>query len=338
MLRSANPVVRMVASELLESPSGAAGRRSTAAIGKYTKEREFLGTTLVEFEQHYKAFRDSQGGWVGEDAMGGKQWARFNRLVSEEIEARRPGAAPVESPPAVRAAADALETAYERMRLAQVDAKTVGWGGLPATSKGYMPHKMSPEKLRELSPQQTRALHSALRDQFMQIEGFDPTFSQHLATKYIDTVQSRALGGYSSPMGVHQVGAADVVENALEAMGLSRPEVLSMMQKYMKGGAGHTKKRLTLDLNAEHALDDGTSFKLMDLFDTDQFSLLRSQAQRVAGEVALARHGIMGKPGLKLLRKAMEYGAEGQKATREEIDAFDQAAAELMGEPFACCK
>lgn len=334
MLRSENPVVRMVAAELLESASGAGGRRSNAAIAKHLNERAYLGNALNEVQDAYRVYRTAMGETVAGDFFNGKTWDQFNRRVAEEIESRQPGAASIESAPAVKRAADVLEAAYERMRTAQTTAKTIGWASLPESSKGYMPHRMSPEKVRAMTQAQQQALHSALVDQFISIDGFDITFAENLSRKYMDRVRQRALGGFDAPVGVHQVGAADIVEDALEAMGMERQQVIAMMKKYMAGAAGHTKKRLKLDLNAEHAMEDGTTFKLMDLFETDQFRLLRSQAQRVSGEVALARHGVMGKSGLKLLKRAMEFGEDGKLATKEEIEAFDQVAAEFMGEPF----
>jgi len=334
MLRSDNPVVRMVAAELLESPSGAAGRRTSAAIAKHINERAYLGNTLNDVQTQYTQWRNSQGVDIRDDFFGGKMWEQFNRMVAEEIEGRVSGRNGVVSPPAVVQAADALEGAYERMRVAQTQTRTVGWASLPASSKGYMPHRMSPEKIRNMTNQQADALHGALRDQFMSIEGFDPTFSQNLASKYLDRVRRRALGGFEAPAGIHQTGAADIVHDALEAMGMNREQVTAMMKKYMAGGAGHTKRRLQLDLSQTFDAGDGTSFRLMDLFETDQFRLLRQQAQRVSGEVALARHGIMGKAGLNLLRRAMEFGADGEKAQPNEIEAFDQIAAEFLGDAF----
>lgn len=334
MARSDNPVVRMVAAELLESTSGVAGRRANAAISKHLNEQAYLGNTLNEFQSLYKQFRNSQGGTVVGDFFDGKTWQQFNRMVAEHIESLRPGAAPVSSPPAVMEAAAKLQAAYERIAGAQKAAKTVGWASLPETSQGYMPHRMSPEKFRQITPEQENILHKALVDQFIDIEGFDISFSQNLASKYIDRIRRRALGGYEAPVGIHQVGAADVVEDALKQMNLGREEITAMMKKYMAGGAGHTKRRLQLDLSQEHMAEDGTSFKLMDLFETDQFKLLRGQAQRVSGEVALAEHGIMGKAGLNLLRRAMEFGGAGEKVKATEIEAFDQVAAEFLGDAY----
>jgi hypothetical protein len=197
-----------------------------------------------------------------------------------------------------------------------------------------MPHKMSSTKVRELTNEQRGILNSTLVDQFITIEGWDMTFAQNLAGKYIDRIQQKALGAYDAPMGIHQTGASDVVEDALTAMGLSRQEVHAQMGRYIAAGPGHTKKRLKLDLNQEHTTADGKTFRLLDLFDTDQLRLVRSQAQRVSGEVALARHGVVGKPGLAVLRRAMGYGADGERALPRELEAFDQVSAEFLGEPF----
>lgn len=333
MLRSANPVMRMLAYELLENPAGAAGRRSTAALSKFITERAIMGNAINDLQMQYAKYRAAQGGSVVRDFTDGQLWERFNREVAVEIEARRMGAAGSDSE-AVRLAADTLEAAYERSRLHQVNAKTIGWGSLPESSKGYMPHKLSPAKLRNMTNAQKQVLHSALVDQFQSIEGFDPSFSARLASKYIDRVESRAVGDYGTPVNIHQVGAAEVVEDALTAMGMSRPEVLAMMQRYMRGGASHTKARLKLDLLAEHDAGDGTTFRLLDLFETNQLNLLRSQAQRVSGEVALARHGIMGRPGLTLMRRAATFGEDGGKATDRELEALDQVSAEFLGAPF----
>lgn len=179
-----------------------------------------------------------------------------------------------------------------------------------------------------------RAFHSALVDQFVGVEGWDVSFSANLAAKYIDRAKIRAMGGHDVPGNVHQVGAADVVKDALEAMGMSQPEVQAQMAKFMRGAPGHTKQRLRLDLNQQ--LDDnGRAFTLMDLFETDQLTLLRNQAGRVSGETALAQHGVMGMAGMKLLRRGMsDFGEDAGKAQPHEIQAFDQVAAEMLNQPF----
>lgn len=333
MLKSKNPVARMVASELLESTTGAGGRRTTASLSKYMAERRYLGNTINEFQDAYKVWRNVQGGSVWEDYSGGKHWEAFNKRVAMEMEARLQGN-PIDSAPAVKKAADILESAYERMRADQIDKKTIGWANLPASSKGYMPHKISADAVRNMSQAKHRAWHAALVDQFVGIEGWDISFSANLASKYIDRAKVRAMGGSEIPANVHHTGAADVVEDALLAMGMSRDEARAQMAKFMRGGASHTKSRLKLDLLQEFE-EGGERFTLMDLFETDQLTLVRNQAQRVSGETALAKHGIMGKSGLDLLRRGMaDFGTDAGKAQPAEVQAFDQVAAEFLGQPF----
>ena len=333
LLRAKNPVARFVSATLLESPSGAAGRRKTAAIAKALHEQAFLGNSMNEVQAAYRLYRQEAGGSVVEDTWGGKHWGEFNAQVVREIEGRGRGAQ-VGSHQQVVKAADSLEAAYERMRTAQVQANTVGAGSLPSTSRGYMPHRLSQEKIRNAGTKELSALHTALTDQFVTDLGFDMSFADMLASKYIDRVKIRALGGADTPAGMAHAGASDVVEEALRAAGMGDAEVKATLQRIAKAGPGHTKKRLQLDLNRTYDTPDGGTFRLGDLFETDQFTLLRAQASRVSGEVALSEHGVPGKAGLDMIRRALRAGEDGQQATLREVDAFDQVAAEFLGSPY----
>lgn len=332
MLKSNNPIARMVASELLESASGATKRQATAAIGKYMMERKMLGNSLQTLESFYRVWRNDNGGNVAKDFLDGKHWENFNKQVATYIESK--GAVPAH--PAVKQAAEEVTKAYDRIRMEQVNAKTLGWQALPETSEGYMPHKMSPAALRQLSVEQLRVLHSALTDQFITIEGFDMTFADSLATKYIERIRQRALGGYHASVGNGHADL-DVLDELLDQPGelkITPAEAQALKKRLRNGSAGYTKGRLKLDLLKEHTLPDGSTFKLLDVFETDQRFLLRQQAGRASGEVALARHGILGKPGLQLLRSAMELGDNEFKAQMPEFEAFDQVSAEFLNEPF----
>ena len=334
MLQSENPVVRMAAHELLESPTGATGRHSTASIAKHLLEQQFKANVINEYEDAYTKWRNANGGNIAEDYLKQKKRDSFNRLVSEEIEARRQPKNYVAGAPAVVEAADSLEAAYTRMLVSQKDTKTIGWASLPENSVGYMPHRMSAVAVRNMSPAQSAALYSSLVDQFVNIEGWDLAFADKLSAKYIDRVRQRALGGYNPQTGVSQTGAADIVEDALKQMGMSEAEITAKMQQYMRGGAGHTKRRIQLNLLQEFDDGKGGKFRLLDMFETDQLNLLTQQAQRVSGEVALARHGVMGRPGLMLIKRAMQFGENGSKAQPAEVEAFEQVAAEFLGDPF----
>jgi len=338
MLASKNPVVRMAAIDLLENGGGAGGRRSTASIAKHMNERAIIGNSIVELEDNFKLWFKEQSNGAGDaigEAFSSRKRGEFNRKIAAEIEQRRrPTGERVDHGQAVRDAADSIQNSFERARLMQIDTKTAGYLALPESSIGYMPHRMRSEVYRALPEAHKRALHGELTDQFITVSKFDPSFSDQLASKYLDRVNARALGGFDAPMGLHQTGASEVIREALEDMQLSRPEIDALMRRHSAGAANHTKKRLDLDLNKAITAEDGTTFTLLDIFDTDMLGLLRGQSQRVSGEVALARHGIYGKPGLALMKRAMGYGADGEKAVKKEIEAFDQVSAEFMGEPF----
>jgi hypothetical protein len=334
LLKSNNPVARMIASELLEDASGAGGKRqSTAAISKYLHERLFMGNTVNDVQNAYELWRKAAGGTIKDDFIGGEYRARFDRAVAEEIENRRVSGSVLSKDANVNKAADSLEAAYDRIRKAQISNKTLGWAGLPGNSKGYMPHKMSPGKWRATTNAQRQVIQQSLVDQFVNIEGWDLSFSDKLAAEYLQRVHARANGGHDSPIGGASAGSAEIVEDALLAMGMSRDEVLSNMKRFNRGAAGWTKGRLDLDLNKSYTVD-GKEFKLMDVFETDQLALLRSQAGRASGEVALARHGVYGRPGMQTIRDAMTYGADGGRATDADLGAFDQVAAEFINAPF----
>jgi hypothetical protein len=335
MLKSDSPLVRMIASELLEDASGVQkGRRDTAAIAKFLTERAIMGNALNDYENAYSFWKKGKkdaGLW--DDMVGGKYKAEFDKAVASEIEARRISKQPVTTDANVKAAADVLEAGYTRAANQQRKAKTLGWASLPESSVGYMPHKMSPRAVMALTNSQQQVLHSALTDQFVTIEGWDASFADELASKYMKRIRDRAAGDYSSTVGGNTSGAADIVQDALIAMNLSSKEIKAHMANYTKGAANFTKSRIDLDLNRVYDTEDGP-FRLLDIFETNHTELLRAQAGRVSGEVALAKYGVYGKPGLQLLRDAMRYGQDGKKASMRDLESFDQIAAEFMNEPF----
>lgn len=333
LLKSQNPVARMIAHELLESTTGATGRHSTAALAKHLVERKLMGNIVNELQDTFGQWATAAGYRMHERWLQPEAWDRFNVAVAEHIEAIRTGRQPSDNVH-IQTAAMRMQAVWERMRIEQINAKTLGYAALPETSAGYMPHRMSPAKLRNLTQPQEQAIHSALVDQFVTVEGWDISFSANLASKYLDAIRTRANGGYNAPLGAQDTGAAELVRKALEDMGLSPDEVTAQMNRYTKGGASHTKKRLDLDLLKQYDDGAGGTFRLLDLYETDQLGLVRQQVGRVSGEVALARHGIMGRPGLKVLRKALDFGDTNGKVQPKEIEAFDQVAAEFLGDPF----
>jgi hypothetical protein len=327
LLRSGSVVARAIGRVLTEGTTGAGGRRRTAAMSQAVRERIY-NQEIAEFTDLYHLFRREQGRGIVGEAMDGRVWKQFEKRVFMELE-RRGGTTKgtLDAHPLVTRAADLFENGFNKMRVEQQHVDAVGSARLGTSSRGYVPHRILGTAIMQLSNDQQRGLRKVLSKQFQNGEnGFDKKFSDKLATRYLEQAQRRALGGYDVPANLHTSEAADIVRDSLEAMKLPAAEIEKLMGKYSRGGAGHTKRRLRLDLDE----DIGGGVKLADLFDTSITGLYRGYARRVSGEVSLAQFGIMGRKGLMLARTAIESTGGDAKALR----AFDQVAAEFLNTPF----
>lgn len=333
---SSNPLARMLSGTLAEHSMGGNGRRSTVSIRTVQRERNMLGNSLVDYTTAYSAWRDRNGkiAGIGDDMLKMQKRQEFDRLVLEERNERwmgRPGTTDA----AIKRAADVLDEVYTKFREAQVNAKTPGWARLPESSIGYTPRITSKGKFLTMTQAQQRGLVKVMAEQFEAFEGFDKEFSEQLARKYLDHARINASGGHEVPMNMTDPSAVEYVRQSMVAMGLTKQQIEAYAKRLAAGAPSHTKARLNMDLNTVIQLEDGSSMKLLDLFETDQLQLLRRQARKVAGEVSLVEQGIMGKQGLRVLRRALDVG---QYATAQEkldvMKAFDQVAAEITGTPF----
>ena len=337
LAESDNPVLKAVAGILVENTMGGSGRRVTAALRKAQWEREFVGNAVVAVGSHYETFRNKRLGvmkGIADDLGEAKTRKEFNDAVYMEVNARSLQQE-IGSAPEVKAAADALEVSYERMLKAQKEVRTVGWGALPDNSRGYMPRVTDKRQWLTLSTARKQALHKALAEQFMERGGMDEAFAQRVASKYLDHISTNANGGHEIPANIHDPMALDYVQEAMKAAGMTEAEVREFASRMARGGPSHTKARLDLDVLKEYKDADGKTFRLMDIMETDPIELLRGQARRVSGEVALTQHGVMGSAGLKLLRRAAEKAHQaGDEGHVKGMEAFDQVAAEMLGRPF----
>lgn len=338
MLTSPSPLVRMLANRLVEDSSGVIrNKTATAAISKVLTNRLMMGNLVNDFGNAFDSWKIGKANNVQglkDDMIGGHLRAEFNRAVASEIEARGVvGAKALTNDPNVKAAADVAEAALTRSANEQKRVQTLGYEALGETSVGYLPHRMNAMSVINLTNEKRAILHQALTDQFVTIEGWDMSFADTLASRYLERVSHRASGDYGSNIGGGNTSTASLVEEALRGMDLPTDVVDKHMKSFAKGAANYTKRRIKLDLNKVYPTADG-EFRLLDIFETDVLNLVRSQIGRASGEVALTKFGVQGKPGLKLLRDAMEYGADGARAGNVEKEAFDQVAAEFLEEPF----
>lgn len=339
---SDDALARQIAGTVLEHAQGASGRRQTVAIHAHTLNREFVGNALIQYDQNYTVWRNARAGKVRgavNDITKGDYRNEFNRAVMLEQEARLWGNQ-TNPDPSVGRAADAMTVSMERMRLAQLDAKTPGWGNLPATSRGYMPHSIDASKYLATvakDPAVERAFKNVLVQQFMDIENMDAKFADKVAGMYLGHARTNALGGGEIPANIKDPGAADYVRQAMQAAGLTKPEIDAFVKRLSAGAPSHTKKRLKLDLSEKFTDSTGKEVQLLDIFQTDPVELLRRQSRKVAGEVALMGNGIAGSAGMETIRAALEMRAGtglDPKTRLREMEAFDQISAEILGRPF----
>lgn len=331
LARSQNPVARMVAGTLLESTTGTTGRRRTAAIAKTLRERVYM-EDLVGYETAYKQYRNRTGGSAYRDVLGSDHRAAFDRAVALERENRRLGG-PQSSDPAIKHAADVLDAGYNRMRLDQQRAGTVGAARLGDTSVGYVHRSISAAWVMRATNSEIKALSNKLAEQ-LELGWGDAEFARTIAARYVERARTGAYGGTSVPANLASPEAASALRDTMRAMGVAEQDIERAMGRFSRGGASHTKKRLDLDLSERVTTDDGKTFTLMDAFDMDQAGLYMNYARRVSGDVALTQYGVLGDAGMATLRKALEYGPDGKRATAAEMRAFDQIAAEFYGRPL----
>lgn len=337
MLVSDNPLMQFAASVLLESASGAQGgaRRVTAAVTAKSKERLYMGNTLREYEALAGNYRAQRGGNFFSDWLSnGKQRAEFDAAVYSERD-RRLNGHPESQDPVIKRAADILDETYERMRVDQKHAGTLGSSRLSDTAvRGFTHRQWRSGVLRSLDSGAYRAFQQEAARQFELLSGYDNAFAVKFSREYANVARRRASAAYDIPATLHDDANADLVRDALKAMNATDMEIEDIVGKFGRGGASHTKQRIDLDLTQQYSDAQGNTYRLMDYIDTDNMSLLRNYSRRTAGEVSLAKYGILGEPGLAELRLAIESGMDKSQASIKALESFDQVAAEFLGKPF----
>jgi hypothetical protein len=331
LARSENPVARMIAGVLLESTSGTTGRRRTAAITKTMRERVYL-EDLVGYEESYRQWRKANGGSAYRDVLGSDHRSNFDRLVANDRENRRLGTR-TDSDANVRTAGDHLDAGYDRMRRDQQTVGTIGASRLGDSSIGYAHRALSSRWVMKATNEEIKALSNKLAEQ-LQVGWDDVQFARQIATRYVERARTSAYGGTAVPANLASPEAAGVLRDVLRSLSVGDADIERAMGRFSRGGASHTKKRLDLDLSEHIDMPDGSSFPLMNAFETDQAGLYLQYARRVSGDLALTQYGVHGDQGMKVLRKAMEFGPNGKRATASEMEAFDQVAAEFFGRPM----
>lgn len=334
-LTSKNPLMQALGVTLLESGGGLGGRGTTAALSRHMNYKRFLGDFNNDYEKAYTAWsRTERGATFWSDATSDANRKEFNRLVATAVEDFHFTQGPQRQlHPAIANAMKAVADKMDLMRKAMQDVGTTGAARLGDSSAGYLTRVVSAEKVRAMSNGKKSAVVDILAQQFRDLNGYDRAFALEHARKYLDIANQRALNGHEMPLSIHDERAAGIVSDAMKANGASPEEIADVMGKFSRGGANFTKGRAELSLNTPYHID-GEEFRLMDIVDDDVPALVRRYVSRAAGEVALTQFGVQGRAGLQQLRNALTHGPDGMKITEKEMQAFDQIAAEFIGDQF----
>jgi len=339
MLRSNNPMLQATAIQLLESTTGAGGRKPSAALTLVMRQRAYM-EHMVNYDQAFDLWRQAEGKGKLAAMLSPDHRAEFDRLVFREVEARG-GFGELSNNGAVRRAADAWEAGMDKMRREMQEIGTLGAERLGNTSVGYMSHQIDAQKLRKLTDAQRSNVENIFAQQFRQlneysyineegekvVKAFDAKFSKELAKRYIYEAIERSKGATFVPANLQSPEAVDIISDAIKTMqGIAPADKEALLGKFSRGGAKFTKKRLRFDLTQ----DIGEGRQLGDLFNQDLLTLYRNYSRRVAGEVALGQYGVLGKQTLDIMRTVASVTG----ATDKELAAFERVSSEFLNQPW----
>lgn len=330
LMASKSPVARMLAITLLENPEGAAGRHSTAAIARRGFFETYMGSRPRQWEAAYRLWRAQvRGAGAIKDFAGGwKMRSEFEYAVKLYRETKYMGGDITDAHPSVKQMAAALDEGYNRMAFDQRAVGTVGAARLPSEDvAGYETRTWLGGSIAAAGRTRREAIRLAMKEQFSGVgEMYGDDFLDKFSTKYLERIQERAAGINRAPDNLFSDNHADTLRDTLRALSLNEEQIQKVMGRYSRGGAKFTKARIGLDVTKKYRDADG-EFRLMDYLDNRVMDNYRKYAGRVAGDVALAKHGILGDAGISIARKAMQFTG----ATDKELRAFDQVMSEFTG-------
>jgi GNAT superfamily N-acetyltransferase len=335
VLGSKSPVARAVGVMLMENPEGAAGRRATASLDRSMRFEQYIGTALRDIDELFSLYSKEHGFSAVGNVFSAQARRKFDREVAAELDRRWNKQTHNGVHPTIKAAADVYDAGYRRMGADQQRVGTVGAERIDLTTSGYFQRKWSLAAIQDMvrnTPKRTAFLNM-LQDQFKDVAKFyegDDNFVTALSIKYLQRLEHRAAGMVDIPANLYSDDSAEILREALLALRLNEEEIQKVVSRYSRGGASHTKGRIDMDLNRTYPDGQGGTFSALDFLDTNLPDLYRKYAARTAGDVALAKFGIMGEAGGKVVREAMQVTG----ADAKELRAYDQFMAEMLGKPF----
>lgn len=332
ILRASKSNIVKSLAEIIENPTGATNGR-TAALTKHILEKVYIADVDSQYQSALNAYYRLNGKNPGAQVLDQDIRKKFdselflyqiNKTQNPQANALHPNHELFED------LSNQFEKSYDAMRVSQIQMQVKGFENLPESSVGYMPLRVSPEKWDALSASQKNAYSKSMAKSIMDSNpeitaneafGFANSWVRHMTNK-------ATAEQYITTTPWSRRGAAEV-EQAIAEMDGTPEMKAALLAKYKKGQAKHTKSRIQRDLSTQFTDENGNTFSLYDVMEHDMLGLLRSQAGRVSGEIALKQYGVDGAIGFEQIRKI----AARTGATASEMKALNRIEAEMLGLP-----
>lgn len=304
-----------------------------AALDMRSRQQAYEGVAPRVYNDAFNRWAAEKGTSRLMDTLkGGKLRKQFAHDLSYYRENLTAGAEQADVHPQVKAVSDALDAQYNAMAADGRLAKITGWASLPEEwVKGYGTRHWAGEKVSSVSKTRRASILDALEDQLRERMEFNddgkPGFVRKLAVQYFERIAERHSDIYRGNQHISNFNNADIMRDALKAMGLSEEEVMHNLDRFTRGGANFTRGRFDLDM--VHGYTDGEgSWSFHDYLAGDPIKDFKRYAARMAGEVSASRHGMMGQAGIDVLRTALRVSNTSYKG----MEAFDRVSKRYIGQ------
>lgn len=307
--QSKSAVLNRMAAAIFEVPSGIVrGEVSNAAVlmDAYFKRQT---THFMRVPSIMNEWAKQNGhAWIkvpGTNKVVGTRRAgqqEFYRQVMLDMNAVSMGR-PRSQDPHIRAAADAYgASGMESLDIMRGRTNEIPLAGSEklAPHSHYMPYRANGPKMAKLLQSgvipDRKVLYDAYKQSYLDAGTFsDPALAQRVAEAYVDRFVARGVQLDDSMLGLFSQDGREFLEASLRSSGkLSEQEIAGFMKKFdsdaaERGKIGSLKNRNDLDLSTPIG---NTGLSIVDLMDNNLDATMLRYARQVAGNSALARHGI----------------------------------------------
>lgn len=372
-MASDSPVVRAMTGILGEDPTGVfRAATSGTAVDKSIYNnvmRGFYSSIHDEFKGWSK--RTGYSGFLGRSTTAGEE--EFDRLLRIEMEARWSSRHMTKDEqlaldterwksvnPEVKRAADALDKGNQWALDTMKKHNVLGAETLDDVSRGYVPRRMSGERLRDLHKldqikyhkvlnAMTNRLHNTIVETQRELIAMGEslpalteariaqleTSARAIINGMAERAIRRATGMEGTTVGMVHKAARGEIRSILESKGMDASDIertFELIDKRLSSrtGSNRLKGRMELDLAEPVTLEGGEKFNLLDVYDNSLGKLTYGYAEEMSGRIAMARRGISSDNDFDaVLHAAMNSGA-----SKEDLDMLKDMYAQMLGRPM----